>query len=142
MPDFQRDPETRVHYDVLGQGQPLLLIHGFMGTGGTEFGSLVAWLARRYRLILPDLQGYGRSTPKPRTYPVNFYQRDATDLVALLEHLAYPRVSVLGYSDGGEIGLWLPLLAPERISGVVTWGATGHFDASIRPAVMAMLGMG
>lgn len=139
MPTWKRDSHVSLYYEIHGQGQPLLLIHGFMGTGRTEFPALRDQLARRYQVITPDLRGYGQSQPKPRDYPLDFYQRDAEDLAGLLAALDLSQVIVLGYSDGGEVALWLPILAPQRIAAVVTWGATGHFDASIKPAVLAML---
>lgn len=139
MPYWKSPNTVELYYEVHGQGQPLLLIHGFMGTGSTEFPHLRDRLAKNYQVITPDLRGYGQSHPKPRDYPIDFYHRDAKDLAGLLESLNLQRVIVLGYSDGGEVALWLPIIAPQRIQAVVTWGATGHFDASIKAAVMAML---
>lgn len=142
MPTFERNATVTIYYESTGQGRPVLLLHGFMGTGRTEFPTLVEWLTQRYQVITPDLRGYGQSIPKPRAYPVDFYRQDAEDMAALVDHLHLSEVLVLGYSDGGEVALWLPILLPAKISGVVTWGATGHFDTSIRPAIMEMLGMG
>src|SRR5574341_82821 len=120
MPTFQRDSSTHLYYEITGQGEPILLIHGFMGTGSSEFPDLRSWLSRDYQVVAPDLQGYGKSMPKPRIYGVDFYRRDAEDLIALLENLDLPPVRVLGYSDGGEIAFWLPILVPERIRSLVT----------------------
>lgn len=136
------NPTVSLFYEILGQGEPVLLIHGFMGTGRSEFPTLLPWLAKRYQVIAPDLRGYGQSTPKPRVYGVDFYEQDARDMVALLEAHNLKNVVVMGYSDGGEVALWLPLLAPNRIRGVITWGATGHFSPKIKPAVLSMLSMG
>ena len=141
MPTVQIDDQVSLYYETIGNGAPVLMIHGFMGTGQTEFPELVEALAAEYRLILPDLRGYGQSMPKPRPYGVDFYRDDAEDLAALIQHLDLGSVAVLGYSDGGEVALWLPILVPERISSVVTWGATGHFDEIIRAAVLSHLSM-
>jgi pimeloyl-ACP methyl ester carboxylesterase len=108
-----------------------------MGTGGSEFLTIRPWLERRYTVIAPDLRGYGKSEPKPRTYGVDFYEQDARDMAALLHHLEMTDAAVMGYSDGGEVALWLGLLAPVR--RIITWGATGHFSDTIRPAVLSML---
>ena len=141
MPTFQRNDNVSLYYELEGQGAPLLMIHGFMGTGANQFPALRSHMATSYQVIAPDLRGYGQSTPKPRQYGVDFYQEDAEDLVALLEHLNLSDVYVLGFSDGGEIALWLPILAPERFKAVVAWGATGHFDNSIRPSILSNLSM-
>jgi pimeloyl-ACP methyl ester carboxylesterase len=141
MPNVQIDDQSSLYYEILGNGAPVLLIHGFMGTGGTEFPDLAPALARDYRVILPDLRGYGQSTPKPRPYGVDFYRQDGEDLAALIRHLELESVAVLGYSDGGETAFWLPILTPDRVRAVITWGATGHFDESIRAAVLSHLSM-
>jgi pimeloyl-ACP methyl ester carboxylesterase len=141
MPTFQRNNEVSLYYEIEGQGAPLLMIHGFMSTGATQFPELRAHLAKSYQVIAPDLRGYGQSAPKPRPYGVDFYREDAEDLVALLEHLKLDQVIIVGFSDGGEIAFWLPILAPDRIKAVVAWGAIGHFDNSIRASVLSNLSM-
>jgi pimeloyl-ACP methyl ester carboxylesterase len=141
MPRLKIDDQTALHYGSIGDGAPLMLIHGFMGTGLTEFPFLGPRLAEDYRVILPTLRGYGESTPKPRPFGVDFYRQDAEDLAALIEHLELEAVAVMGYSDGGETALWLPILAPDRVKVVISWGATGHFDESIRPAILSHLSM-
>jgi valacyclovir hydrolase len=141
MPTFQQSRDSVLYYEIHGSGPPLLLLHGFMGTGSTEFPTLVPWLAERFQVILPDLRGYGRSTPKPRLYGVDFYRQDAEDMAALLTQLNLNDVAIMGYSDGGEIALWLPILASERVQRVITWGATGHFTRAIEANVLSMLDM-
>jgi len=137
MPIFHYQ-DIALFYEIFGKGDPLLLIHGFMGTGTSEFPALLPRLAEKYQVIAADLRGYGQSPPKPRRYGIDFYQQDAKDLAALLEHLNLSNVMVMGYSDGGEVALWLPLLTPDRIRGVITWGATGHFSPIIKPAILGM----
>jgi valacyclovir hydrolase len=141
MAIFQRNDTVSLYYETEGQGSPLLMIHGFMETGASQFPDLRAHLAKSYQIIAPDLRGYGKSLPKPRQYGVDFYREDAEDLVALLEHLNIEKVIVVGFSDGGEIALWLPILAPRRIKAVVAWGATGFFDDRIRSSVISNLSM-
>lgn len=139
MPFFECSDGARIFYVISGQGTPVLLLHGFMGTGASEFITVRPWLEKKYTVIAPDLRGYGRSTPKPRLYGRDFYRHDAEDMAALLEHLNLSPAAVVGYSDGGEVALWLPILAPQRVRSVLTWGAVGHFDSMIRPAVLSML---
>lgn len=139
LPIFTSPQGSDLYYEIEGQGPPLLMIHGFLGTGRSEFPALRAWLARRYQVICPDLRGYGQSGPKPRRFGADFYWQDAADMAALVAHLKLSDLRVLGYSDGGEVALCLPLLAPERVRAVLTWGATGHFSPAIKPAILAML---
>ncbi len=142
MPSFNLPDGADIYYEIEGAGPPLLLLHGFMGTGASEFPALRAHLARRYRVIAPDLRGYGASTPKPREYGSDFYARDAADMAALLTHLDISGAAVVGYSDGGEVALWLPVLTPARVRAVATWGAVGHFTSAIKPGILSMLEMG
>ncbi len=105
---------------------PLVLIHGFTGTAQRHFGDLMAALAPDYRLLAPDLRGYGASRPPPRTFPPDFYRRDATDVAHLL-HTLLPggRAILLGFSDGAEVALLVAALWPDRVAGVVAWGVSG-----------------
>mgnify|MGYP000863740075 CR=1 FL=1 len=112
-------------YLDLGAGDPLLLIHGFTGTARDDLGDLIDALAGEYRVIAPDLRGYGASRPPNRDFPPDFYQRDAVDLAGLLDHIDPKPVVVLGFSDGAEAALLLAALRPDRVRGVVAWGVSG-----------------
>ncbi len=94
-------------YHDLGSGPPLLLIHGFTGTARSHMGVLIDNLKHGYRVIAPDLRGYGASRPPNRTFPPDFYQRDAADMAELLDILQPGPVVVLGFSDGAESALVL-----------------------------------
>ncbi|MHB8627173.1 MAG: alpha/beta fold hydrolase [Aggregatilineales bacterium] len=112
-------------YEDLGAGVPLVFFHGFMGSGRSDTSAELDWLAARYRVIAPDLRGYSQSYPKPRTYPADFYKRDAADMVALIQALKLDRPHVLGFSDGGEVAL----VVAERITlrSATAWGAIGFY---------------
>jgi valacyclovir hydrolase len=103
-----------------------------------NFPRIIDWLTPSHRVIGPTLRGYGESTPKPRDFPPDFYQRDARDLLALLDELAIDRARLLGYSDGGEVALGAAAMQPERFEAVVVWGAVGHFGPQVRPAAQRM----
>jgi valacyclovir hydrolase len=108
-----------------GAGQPLLFIHGFTGTALADHGELIYELRPDYRIIGPDLRGYGASRPPDRDFPPDFYQRDAADLATLLDRLALGPVVVLGFSDGAEVSLLLAATRPDLVRGVVAWGVCG-----------------
>ena len=134
LPDGQR-----LAYIDAGRGPALLLMHGFAGTATSHFDELIgAWLSR-YRVIAPDLRGYGRSQPAPRHLHAGFYAQDARDMVALLDQLGVARVVVLGFSDGGESALLLAARAPERVRAVVAWGVSGVISAAMLEGVETWL---
>jgi valacyclovir hydrolase len=117
---------------------PVVLIHGMLGTPQTQLPTLLDWLRRDYRVIAPTLRGYGDSLPKPRRFPADFYQRDARDVLELLDHLNLPPAHLLGYSDGGEAALLLAGTAADRLRSVVVWGAVGFYGPQMRPAAQRM----
>ncbi|HVO44364.1 MAG TPA: alpha/beta hydrolase [Aggregatilineales bacterium] len=117
-------------YETLGAGDPLLLIHGFAQVG-RDLHLLARALAANYTVILPDVPGYGRSAPPFRTFPADFYQRDAALLGAFLDSIGQKKVHILGFSDGGEIALLLPIARPDLCRTAIAWGAVGSFDRAL-----------
>ena len=72
-------------YEVFGEGEPALLVHGWLGSPHHDVKEVTVWLTKNgYRTLGPTRRGYGESLPKPRDYPPDFYHRDALDLLALL----------------------------------------------------------
>jgi pimeloyl-ACP methyl ester carboxylesterase len=113
-----------IHYQVEGDGAPLILQHGFTDSSESwyELGYVDA-LRSVYRLILPDTRGHGQSDKphEPEAYtPANF----AADLVAVLDDIGIHKTCYWGYSQGGWIAFALARYAPERISAFVVGGAS------------------
>lgn len=110
---------TIIHYDVEGEGEPLLLHPGFIGSGHDWVDAgYVAALRHRYRVVMLDPRGQGRSaTPRaPEAYTVAHRVADA---LAVLDAEGIERAHVWGYSMGGGLGLALGLRAPERVRSLV-----------------------
>jgi valacyclovir hydrolase len=121
-PRTAADPVS-LHYERAGSGMPLLLIPGALGTGLGDFPGQIAWFAERgFDVIAPDPRGYGRSRPPERDFPLNFYHRDAADMFALMERLGHQRFSVMGWSDGANVGAIMAALKPERVERLVMFG--------------------
>lgn len=118
-------------------GVSVIALHGRFGTASTNLPQVIDWLGQSYHVYGPSLRGYGQSLPKPRDFPLDFYHRDARDLLAFMDALKIERAHLLGYSDGGETALVAAGLAPERFRSVAVWGAVGYFGAEIRPVVQA-----
>src|SRR5690606_29952151 len=138
MPFAELSTGARLHYEDVGEGEPLIAIHGMLGTARLHLGRVIDWLSADFRVIGPTMRGYGESTPKPRDFPLDFYHRDARDVLALMDALGIERAHVLGYSDGGEISLVLAGMQPERFLSATAWGAIGYFGPDIRPVVQRM----
>jgi valacyclovir hydrolase len=117
-----------IYYQVVGtRGEPLLLMHGW-GDTGDDLLPLAYEVARQgFRAFVVDRPGYGRSVPPYRTYPPDFYHRDARVMGGLLDALGLRDVHMMGFSDGGEVALIMPILRPDLCQSVVAWGAVGSF---------------
>lgn len=138
MPFADTATGARLYYDDRGTGQPVVLVHGLLGTAQMHFARVMDWLEPAYRLYGVTLRGYGQSAPKPRDFPLRFYHRDADDLLAFLDAIDAAPVHVLGYSDGGETALIAAGKQPERFRSVAVIGAVGNFDPAIRPRIQTM----
>jgi pimeloyl-ACP methyl ester carboxylesterase len=112
--EFHRVKTRRGGVSLLqaGRGEPLLLLHGLGGTKAS-FLPTVAALAGHYRLIAPDLPGFGDSDkPIGAPYDARFFARW---MLALMDELGLERAHVAGNSMGGRVALELGFQAPERV---------------------------
>src|SRR5208283_5469927 len=121
-----------------GEGPPLLMLHGGGpgATGMSNFSRNIPALAQRFRLIVPDLPGYGRSTKGlDRKDPFGDL---AGSILGLLDALGVEKAHLLGNSLGGSCALRLALEAPERADRLVLLGP-GGIDTSRRPPTEGLL---
>ncbi len=101
----------RLHYEVEGEGPPLLLLAGMM-SDGASWGPVVPALARAFTVIRPDNRTTGRTLPAEAPAGLAEWAGDAS---TLLDHLGIPRAHVAGHSLGGLIALHMSAVAPERV---------------------------
>jgi pimeloyl-ACP methyl ester carboxylesterase len=115
---------AKIFYAVYGKGDPVVLLHGGLGNAD-HFGFQLPALVDRFQVIAIDSRGQGRST---RGNVAISYDQMAVDVVAVLDKLAIPRASIVGWSDGGEVALKLGIGFPDRVDRLFVFGA--NFDAS------------
>lgn len=111
--------DARIHYEVRGQGAPVVLLHGGLGNGN-HWAFQVPALARAHQIIVIDSRGHGRSTLGSHGL---HYAEMATDVIAVLDALKVERASVVGWSDGAIIGIELAVHHGARIDRVFAFGA-------------------
>jgi len=110
---------VRLYYEIHGKGKPLVVLHANGGNIGT-MGRQIAHFSPSRQVIAIDSRGHGRSEPgdKPLTYEMM-----AEDVVAVMDHLKIPSADVLGWSDGGILGLIVASQHPERVKKLAIMGA-------------------
>lgn len=111
--------DARIWFATFGDDKrdTVLLLHG--GGGSADYwGHLVRDLAHDHRVVVIDCRGQGRSTNEEKAIS---YEQMAADALAVLDHLKIKTASIVGWSDGANIGFYLALRHPERISALVAF---------------------
>ena len=125
-----------LYYESYGEGDPLLLIHG----NGQSIGSMAAqieYFSASYNVIIADTRGHGKSEMGEG---VLTYEQITEDLMGLLDHLKIGSVPIIGWSDGGVVGLHIASKYPSRVNKLVTYGANTYAGgASVYPWLIQML---
>ncbi len=98
-----------MYYEIHGEGQPLVLLHGAFSAIGTSFGKLLPGLAQTRQVIGLEMQAHGRTADIDR--PLSLEQM-ADDSVAALEHLGIEKADFFGYSTGAASHFTLSLDTP------------------------------
>ncbi|TQF16672.1 alpha/beta fold hydrolase [Myxococcus llanfairpwllgwyngyllgogerychwyrndrobwllllantysiliogogogochensis] len=120
----------RMHCTLMGEGPPLVLLHGFTGTGADWVHVFdLEVLARRYRLIIPDLRGHGRTDNPSEDFTT---RQCGVDVLALLDSLGIERFRAIGMSLGGNTLLHLATRAPGRLERMVLVSSTPYYPAQAR----------
>jgi len=108
-------------YIAAGNGQPVVLIHGAVAGGITWYG-VIGPLSHHWRVIVPDVVGYGESDKPSAAYDRPYF---AAWLRAFLDALDLPKVSLVGSSQGGAIALQFALENPDRVDRLVLADSAG-----------------
>ncbi|WP_409186595.1 alpha/beta fold hydrolase [Amycolatopsis sp. VS8301801F10] len=118
-------PHFRVHYLEAGSGHPLVLLHGSGpgATAATNFTPNIAPLAARFRVIAPDMPGWGESD----TQTDETGRDHAGTLIALLDKLGIEKAALVGNSMGGMTAITAAVRYPDRVSHLVTMGVPSPF---------------
>ena len=108
---FLHSNGATLHYQVHGEGAPVIALHASASTGG-QWRSLVGYIEGRFQIFTPDLPGYGRSERLPRA--VAGLAGDAAAIGGLIDAIGEP-VHLVGHSYGGAVALKLAAMRPEAV---------------------------
>ncbi len=117
---FKRIADLNVHYEVQGEGAPLVLLHGG-GSRAQTFEEMVPILAKAWRVYTFDMRGFGDTERPPE--PKLSYDVWQADLLRFLDAFGLEQVVLGGWSLGGAVALNFTLEYPRRVSQLVIIGA-------------------
>jgi pimeloyl-ACP methyl ester carboxylesterase len=124
---FATNEGTRIHYEIIGDGLPIVLHTGAAGDSTMwKNGGYVDGL-NGYKRILVDHRGHGLSD-KPQTREAHRMTNYVSDIIAVLDSIGVYRVAFFGYSDGGRVGFSLAAHSPGRIAAIVALGSCDDID--------------
>lgn len=112
--------DADIYYEIYGEGEPIFLLHGNSGSI-KDFYQQIPVLSKNYKVITMDTRGQGRSMDK--TNKDFNYKIFADDVKALSEHLGLQKISIAGWSDGGNTGLEFAIKYPENLNKLIAIGA-------------------
>lgn len=121
--------DVNYHVEVIGQGEPLLLLHGFTGNVAT-WNFLIPQLSHNYQLIMVDIIGHGKTETAADADRFQIEQV-ASDLKAILEKLKVSKAHILGYSMGGRLALSYSLLYPKSVRSLLLESASPGLETEV-----------
>jgi 2-succinyl-6-hydroxy-2,4-cyclohexadiene-1-carboxylate synthase len=121
--------DVRLNYEVIGEGSPVTLLHGFTQSG-RSWHEVISLMPSGWKWVLPDLRGHGATRVRPGAP----YTMEACteDLVRLWDSLGITRSHLVGYSMGGRLALHVAAARPERLLSLLTVGAHAGLDEEAR----------
>jgi pimeloyl-ACP methyl ester esterase len=125
MPFIETSAGVNIYYEEMGEGRPLVMLHGWGGSG--RLWRSQQELADSFRLVIPDLRGHGLSSAPAEGFSV---EELVSDIVTLFERLGLTDAILLAWSLGSQVALAAFPLLRERLSGLVLVGATARFTAT------------
>jgi pimeloyl-ACP methyl ester carboxylesterase len=126
--------EMQMYYEIHGQGEPLILLHGFTGSG-SNWELIFKDAPNGFQLVIPDLRGHGRSTNPSMVFT---HRQSALDVFALLDQLNIERFKAIGLSCGANTLLHMATQHPNRVEAMVLISAAHYFPEHARALMRQM----
>lgn len=117
---FDAGNNTKLYYEIYGEGEPLLMLHGGVYGYIDEYSGLIPKLAEKFQVICLATRGHVKSDIGHEPFT---YEQRANDAFKLIQHLGLTKVTVIGFSDGGYSAYKLAALHPDAVKKMVVMGA-------------------
>lgn len=125
--NYVKSDDANIYYEVYGNGEPILVLHGG-GFGCTyEMGRFIDLLSKNYQVIAPSTRGQGKS--EIGTKPITYKQK-ADDMIAVVNKVTDKSIIILGFSDGGYTAYKIASLYPDRVKKIISIGAGENIPAT------------
>lgn len=121
---YIRTEDGYLYCRVIGSGEPLLLLHG-NGEDHQIFEKQLSHFSKKFQVIALDTRGHGRSDHGEKLLT---FQIIAQDILVVLRYLNIAKVTIMGFSDGGNIGLYFSSHYPEMVNKLIVIGANYKVD--------------
>jgi pimeloyl-ACP methyl ester carboxylesterase len=115
-----------MYYEVHGEGDPLVLLHGAYMSIPSNWDGLMPTLAQDHKVIAVELQNHGRTSD--RDTPIT-YEGMADDVAALLDHLKIEKAALFGYSMGAAVAIRVAMQHPDKVTRIVAASGSISYDA-------------
>lgn len=119
--------DCNIFYEEMGSGETILFLHSGYSRGIIAFSGQIQPFFNRYRLLLPDFRGHGRTTAKNKDWDTAVI---AEDMAGFIKTMGLKKVHLIGYSLGGGVALHLAAKYPEAVQSIITIGCGGVADGS------------
>jgi pimeloyl-ACP methyl ester carboxylesterase len=124
MSSIQLD-DLNMFYEQLGVGEPLIFLHSAYSRGILAFSCQLLDFQQHYTCYLPDFRGHGRTTCDSLAWST---PQLAEDILSYMDRLGIARAHLVGYSLGGNVGLYCAANGPEKVKSLITIGTSGVAD--------------
>lgn len=111
--------DITMYVEQHGKGEPIIFLHGGLGSA-RSWGPQIAFFSKQYRVITPESRGQGRTTDS--NLPLSYHLM-AEDMIRLMDELNIASANIVGWSDGGNIGIDMAIHHPTRVKKLVAYGA-------------------
>lgn len=108
--------ELNMYYEIHGNGEPLVLLHGGGSGINATFGRVLEKLAKSYKVVAFEQQGHGHTADIDRPFSL---EQMAEDTAIALEKLNIPKATLFGFSNGGHVALHLALKHPDKVNRLI-----------------------